>query len=150
MTDTRTPVDPELFARTAPAFNCITSPEGPHYRAGDGSCRWCGLTAAQIAADGRTHAPDYRAEVSQLGTEHNGYAVRAVVAGEVAEGHLPHWYVAAEGPEGWAAWTVVLEYSRLLWTCPSVYAMPSGDPLDRAGALAELAERAGLGNAPPF
>jgi len=93
------------------------------------------------------------APVPQLGTEHNGYAVRAVVAGEVAEGHLPHWYVAAEGEDGWpvwAVWTVVLEHGRLLWTCPAMHHMPSGDPLDRAGALAELAERAGLGNVPPF
>jgi hypothetical protein len=45
------PVDPELFARTAPAWNCISHPgEGMHYTPGDG-CLWCGKTREQIAAE---------------------------------------------------------------------------------------------------
>lgn len=39
------PIDPELFARTAPAWNCVADPgQGPHYLAADGSCQWCGAT----------------------------------------------------------------------------------------------------------
>jgi hypothetical protein len=37
----REPVDPELFARTAPKWNCVDN-GGPHYRLADGSCGWCG------------------------------------------------------------------------------------------------------------
>jgi len=49
----RRPVDPELFARSAPAWNCIAHPgEGMHYLTGlGGSCAWCGMTAAQIVAE---------------------------------------------------------------------------------------------------
>lgn len=44
------PIDPELFARTAPAWNCIADPaEGPHYiGTPDGSCAWCGMTKEEI------------------------------------------------------------------------------------------------------
>ncbi len=80
--------------------------------------------------------------VPQLGTEHDGYTVRAVVEGQPAEGRLPHWYVAGEGPEGWASWTVVLEHGRLLWVMPHKLSMPEGLPIDRAAALRDLAERA--------
>jgi len=43
----RKPADPELFARTAPAWNCVTAEGGPHYvSAGPapprGTCLWCG------------------------------------------------------------------------------------------------------------
>jgi hypothetical protein len=41
----RRPVDPELFERTAPAWNCISDPDGPHYLSG-GGCLWCGLPDA--------------------------------------------------------------------------------------------------------
>jgi hypothetical protein len=43
----RQPVDPGLFARTAPAWNCIDHDGGMHLIGGD-SCSWCGLTTAQI------------------------------------------------------------------------------------------------------
>ena len=46
----RLPVDPERFAATAPRWNCVDDPTGPHYIEG-GVCVWCGLTTAQIAAD---------------------------------------------------------------------------------------------------
>jgi hypothetical protein len=47
----REPVDPELFARTAPAFNCIAYPgEGPHYIGRGGRCQWCG---EQVSGPGR-------------------------------------------------------------------------------------------------
>lgn len=37
------PIDAELFARTAPAWNCVDFPgEGMHLLARDGSCLWCG------------------------------------------------------------------------------------------------------------
>jgi hypothetical protein len=37
------PVDPELFRRTAPEWNCVDFPgEGMHYRPGPGACLWCG------------------------------------------------------------------------------------------------------------
>jgi hypothetical protein len=38
----REPVDRELFERTAPAWNCVSDPDGPHYLASDGTCQWCG------------------------------------------------------------------------------------------------------------
>jgi hypothetical protein len=82
------------------------------------------------------------APVPQLGAEHDGRTVRAVVQGQPAEGHLPHWYVAAEGPDGWATWTVVLERGRLRWCMPHKLSMPEGQPIDRAEALADLAGRA--------
>ena len=44
----RIPVMPELFARTAPAFNCISDPEdGPHYISPAGVCQWCGEDTAK-------------------------------------------------------------------------------------------------------
>lgn len=47
------PVDPELFARTAPKWNCVDYPgEGMHYTPG-GDCGWCGMTREQIAAERR-------------------------------------------------------------------------------------------------
>jgi len=53
------PVDPELFRRTAPQWNCVDYPgEGMHYtpKAGEG-CAWCGATPEQIRAehDARDH-----------------------------------------------------------------------------------------------
>jgi hypothetical protein len=47
-------VDPELFARTAPRWNCVSAPgEGPHYLSPGpvpprGDCQWCGATADEI------------------------------------------------------------------------------------------------------
>jgi hypothetical protein len=43
-------IDPDLYARTAPAWNCTTDPDGPHYIAAGGGCQWCGMTDAQITA----------------------------------------------------------------------------------------------------
>jgi len=46
------PVNPELFRRTAPAWNCVDYPgEGPHYLNRSGSCQWCGMTRDQINAE---------------------------------------------------------------------------------------------------
>jgi hypothetical protein len=51
------PVNPELFARTAPQWNCVDFPgDGMHYwSAGPvpprGDCVWCGMTAAEIQAE---------------------------------------------------------------------------------------------------
>jgi len=47
----RKPVDPELFARTAPAWNCVTDSDGPHYLSTGpvperGTCLWCGVKPA--------------------------------------------------------------------------------------------------------
>lgn len=47
----RQPVDPELFRRTAPQWNCVDFPDGPHYTPGGGSCSWCGMTRDQIHAE---------------------------------------------------------------------------------------------------
>jgi hypothetical protein len=49
----RAPVDPELFKRTAPAWNCVSYPGGMHYLAGEQLevCAWCGMTRAEIAED---------------------------------------------------------------------------------------------------
>jgi hypothetical protein len=44
--------DPALFARTAPAWNCVTYLDGMHYTPGTGKCEWCGKSQAQIAAAG--------------------------------------------------------------------------------------------------
>jgi hypothetical protein len=41
---TRAPVNPELFARTAPAWNCISYPDGMHYLPGTDTCAWCSMT----------------------------------------------------------------------------------------------------------
>jgi hypothetical protein len=38
----RRPVNQELYDRTAPAWNCVSDPDGPHYLSG-GGCLWCGL-----------------------------------------------------------------------------------------------------------
>jgi hypothetical protein len=46
--EARTPVDPELFRRTAPAWNCIAYPDGMHYLPGTSTCAWCGMTRAEI------------------------------------------------------------------------------------------------------
>jgi hypothetical protein len=47
-----TPIDQELYDRTAPAWTCITEPgEGPHYLSGDGGCQWCGMTREAIRAE---------------------------------------------------------------------------------------------------
>ena len=47
------PVDPELFARTAPQWNCVSYPlDGPHYTPGiGGDCAWCGKSAGKITAE---------------------------------------------------------------------------------------------------
>jgi len=51
------PIDPELFERTAPAWNCVAYPnEGMHYLARNGGCGWCGMTREQIAQEKRTSA----------------------------------------------------------------------------------------------
>jgi len=44
------PVNPELFHRTAPKWNCVDYPDGMHYTPG-ASCLWCGKTREQIARD---------------------------------------------------------------------------------------------------
>lgn len=47
----RQPVDPELFRRTAPQWNCVDFPgEGLHYLT-PGGCAWCSMTREQIAAE---------------------------------------------------------------------------------------------------
>jgi hypothetical protein len=54
MTDVtpRQPVNPELFARTAPAWNCVDYPgDGMHYAPAGGDCRWCGATPAARRAE---------------------------------------------------------------------------------------------------
>jgi hypothetical protein len=52
------PIDAELFARTAPAWNCVSHPgEGPHY-ASAGDCVWCGMTREQIAAEWESARPE--------------------------------------------------------------------------------------------
>ena len=52
----RVPVDPELFERTAPRWNCVAYPgEGMHYPIGaDGSCGWCGLSREAREAERRS------------------------------------------------------------------------------------------------
>ena len=46
-----TAVDPGLFARTAPRWNCVDyHDEGPHYTPGR-HCVWCGMTRQQIDAE---------------------------------------------------------------------------------------------------
>jgi len=45
----REPVDPEMFGRTAPRWNCIDYPDGAHYVPGD-TCLWCGKSRRQIEA----------------------------------------------------------------------------------------------------
>ena len=53
-TATVVPVDPDLFARTAPRWNCVSFPgDGMHYLNRDGSCQWCGATREDIAAEWR-------------------------------------------------------------------------------------------------
>jgi hypothetical protein len=50
----RKPVDPELFKRTAPHWNCVDYPgDGMHYVPGAGGCAWCGMTREQIRAERR-------------------------------------------------------------------------------------------------
>jgi hypothetical protein len=53
---TRTAVNPELFARTAPAWNCVDYPGAMHYLPGTRACQWCGMTRAEIAEDDRQRA----------------------------------------------------------------------------------------------
>ena len=50
---TRIPVDPELFRRTAPAWNCVDYPGAMHYLPGTDTCAWCGMTRAEITEDDR-------------------------------------------------------------------------------------------------
>ena len=49
------PADPELFARTAPRWNCVDYPgDGMHYLASHGGgCLWCSMTRAARLAEGR-------------------------------------------------------------------------------------------------
>lgn len=45
----RRPVDPELFKRTAPRWNCVDYPDdGPHYGPNGEGCGWCGMTHEEI------------------------------------------------------------------------------------------------------
>jgi hypothetical protein len=44
----RSPVDLELFRRTAPAWNCVDYPGGMHYLPGTDTCAWCGMARAEI------------------------------------------------------------------------------------------------------
>jgi hypothetical protein len=46
--EARAPVDPELFRRTAPAWNCVDYPDGMHYLPGTSTCAWCGMTRTEI------------------------------------------------------------------------------------------------------
>src|SRR6185437_11781818 len=49
--ETRQPVNPELFSRTAPKWNRVDYPgEGMHYAPGE-TCLWCGMTREQITAE---------------------------------------------------------------------------------------------------
>jgi hypothetical protein len=59
----RQPVDPELFGRTAPNWNCVDYPdEGMHYTPDRGGvCRWCGMDPVAIAR-----------EYSQRESQHDG------------------------------------------------------------------------------
>jgi hypothetical protein len=48
------PADAELFARTAPRWNCVDFPgEGMHYTPGTSGCAWCGKGREEIAAEHR-------------------------------------------------------------------------------------------------
>ena len=44
----RRPADPDLFRRTAPRWNCVDYPDGPHYRPGRAACAWCGRTRQEM------------------------------------------------------------------------------------------------------
>lgn len=44
------PVDPEMFKRTAPNWNCIDYPGGMHYMTSD-NCGWCGRSREEIAKE---------------------------------------------------------------------------------------------------
>lgn len=59
------PVDPELFRRTAPQWNCVDN-GGPHYTP-YGDCAWCGKTSEQIAAE--QQAPRYDHEYNDDGSD---------------------------------------------------------------------------------
>ena len=49
--DSFRPVNPDLFGRTAPKWNCVRYPlDGPHYPS-RGNCLWCGKSAEKIAAE---------------------------------------------------------------------------------------------------
>jgi len=50
----REPVDPEMFGRTAPRWNCIDYRDGAHYVPGD-ACLWCGKSREDIEAGPLTH-----------------------------------------------------------------------------------------------
>lgn len=48
----RVAVNPELFARTAPRWNCVDFPnEGMHSLNHAGGCTWCGMTRQQITQE---------------------------------------------------------------------------------------------------
>lgn len=44
-----TPVNQELFNRTAPKWNCVDYPDdGPHYLSSYRVCQWCGETVPPV------------------------------------------------------------------------------------------------------
>ena len=50
--DGKRPVDAELFARTAPAWNCVDYPgDGMHYTPADHGCVWCGKKLDEVRAE---------------------------------------------------------------------------------------------------
>lgn len=54
------PVDPELFRRTAPAWNCVDFPgEGMHLLAGR-ICQWCGAFVCPRCGKASQSADDAR------------------------------------------------------------------------------------------
>ena len=61
------PVDQELFDRTAPAWNCVTS-DGPHYTPGTGRCEWCGKSQDQINAEHQARKEAAMSKASTLDT----------------------------------------------------------------------------------
>lgn len=66
--EARTPVDPELFRRTAPAWNCVDYPgDGMHYANSGGDCSWCGMTRAQIRTE---HLEREERKASEIKPEH--------------------------------------------------------------------------------
>ena len=48
------PIDAELFARTAPAWNCVAYPlDGMHLLARGGGCLWCGASRLALLNEER-------------------------------------------------------------------------------------------------
>lgn len=68
------PIDPELFKRTAPAWNCVAYPnDGMHYVARNGDCQWCGMTREQIETE-REERAAAEARMVNGQTRDEGYA----------------------------------------------------------------------------